>query len=569
MKKLLVTISIIINAILWNSCGMSDDAIGKVGKFEISKNEFMEELQRRFQNRLSTTVIDSATKMNVLKPIVLNKQKLNDAYALDLDDDEEIQKSVAGQRDNFLYSKYFEREIVDQLLPDEEIRKYYDDQKEQVKASHILISYEGSSNKEAKRSKEEALKLASQIYERLKNGEDFTKLVLEYSDDRSKEANKGDLGYFSKGKMIPEFDRAVFSMEVGAISEPVETQYGYHIIRLEEKRDDPRMANSSFEKEYMNIKRTMYRSVAQEASKLWQKHSDSLKNAIGFELVEVNVNRVPEIVNRLSVTSGAITEDAFSEEDRNLILARWNNGEYTLGKLANEFGNIASQFKQRVSNLNQLKQVVDNRGVFFAAVDLALKRGYDREKDIVEELDKVKERQMLVKVQKVQVNDKVEVTEEEKIAYYEEHKEEFVRNPKIEIWEIHVKDESLAKKIAGWAKSGRNFEQLAKKYSTDKGYKDKGGYIGYKEKTHRGTVSREAFKVGPNSVGGPVKYRNNWVVFKTGALTEKEYKAYEEAQSQVQSKLAAAKNKERREQWETELEEEYPLVINQKVWDAI
>ena len=74
---------------------------------------------------------------------------------------------------------------------------------------------------------------------RLKKGEDFAKVASEVTEDPSGKANGGDLGYFSKEQMVPEFSDVAFKLEKGQISEPVKTQFGWHVIKVEDKRAKP------------------------------------------------------------------------------------------------------------------------------------------------------------------------------------------------------------------------------------------------------------------------------------------------------------------------------------------
>lgn len=91
----------------------------------------------------------------------------------------------------------------------------------QVKASHLLVKTE-----------EEAVKLRSEILA----GKDFAQVASEVSLCPSG-ANGGDLGFFGRGQMVPEFETACFSMEIGDISEPIRTQFGWHLIKLTDKKD--------------------------------------------------------------------------------------------------------------------------------------------------------------------------------------------------------------------------------------------------------------------------------------------------------------------------------------------
>ena len=101
---------------------------------------------------------------------------------------------------------------------------------EQVRASHILIKTDGKDEAAAKAKAEDILKQA-------KAGADFAELAKKYSEDEGSAKNGGDLDYFGRGRMVPEFDQAVFAMQPGQISDLVKTQYGYHIIKLVDKKN--------------------------------------------------------------------------------------------------------------------------------------------------------------------------------------------------------------------------------------------------------------------------------------------------------------------------------------------
>jgi peptidyl-prolyl cis-trans isomerase D len=101
---------------------------------------------------------------------------------------------------------------------------------EQVRASHILLKTSGKDDAAVKAKAEDILKQA-------KSGADFAELAKKYSEDEGSAKNGGDLDYFGRGRMVPEFDQAVFAMQPGQISDLVKTQYGYHIIKLIDKKN--------------------------------------------------------------------------------------------------------------------------------------------------------------------------------------------------------------------------------------------------------------------------------------------------------------------------------------------
>ena len=124
-----------------------------------------------------------------------------------------------------LTSKLMEKEID---ITDEEISTYFEenkssfDQQEQVEASHILVEDEAT---------------AKEVKQKLDSGEDFAELVKEFSTDVASVETGGALGYFSAGDMVEEFETAAFGMEINEISDPVNTEYGYHIIKVTDKKE--------------------------------------------------------------------------------------------------------------------------------------------------------------------------------------------------------------------------------------------------------------------------------------------------------------------------------------------
>jgi peptidyl-prolyl cis-trans isomerase D len=116
-----------------------------------------------------------------------------------------------------------------------EIEKSYNDNiemystPEQVRASHILLKTDGKNDAEVKAKADEVLKEA-------KGGADFAELAKKYSQDEQSAKNGGDLDYFARGKMVPEFDEVAFTLQPGQVSDVVKTQFGYHIIKVVDKK---------------------------------------------------------------------------------------------------------------------------------------------------------------------------------------------------------------------------------------------------------------------------------------------------------------------------------------------
>jgi peptidyl-prolyl cis-trans isomerase D len=149
------------------------------------------------------------------------------------------------------------------------------------------------------RSLEEAEALANEIYERLRNGEDFAELAAEYSDDLSNAQNGGDLGWFARGQMVAPFEDAAFALEPGEISEPVETQFGFHIIELIDKDDARPKDESTLEQERFQAYRDWVQAQLasdniERADDLTTKLPDDVATGDIFNLAAPQVPQAPQ-----------------------------------------------------------------------------------------------------------------------------------------------------------------------------------------------------------------------------------------------------------------------------------
>lgn len=146
-----------------------------------------------------------------------------------LADSKEFKARLAYNRNKLLMEQYMQTEAK-AAVTDAAMRKVYDDAvkqmsgQQEVRARHILVATENE---------------AKAIVEDLKKGTDFAELAKQKSKDPGSAAEGGDLGYFGKDQMVPEFAEVAFKLDRGQLSDPVKTQFGWHIIKVEQKRNKP------------------------------------------------------------------------------------------------------------------------------------------------------------------------------------------------------------------------------------------------------------------------------------------------------------------------------------------
>lgn len=179
-------------------------------------------------------------KRQLMEQLVQMKVLAHKAQEMKLDQTPEAKQQIALMTDNILAGMAGKMMMSTATVDPAEVQKYYDSHKsefETVSAHHILIRFKGSpvplKDGEKDLTDEEALAKAQDLVKQLKAGGDFDKIAKAESADAGSGAKGGDLGTFKRGQMVKSFEDAAFSLKVGEISDPVKSQFGYHIIRVD------------------------------------------------------------------------------------------------------------------------------------------------------------------------------------------------------------------------------------------------------------------------------------------------------------------------------------------------
>lgn len=224
--------------------------LAKVNDESVTKEAFLKEVARvpewargQFEGQ--------AGKEKFLDEIVKRELIYQNAIAMKLDNDEDYVAKIDEFKKMTLISLVLQKEVEEKaIVSDAEVKAFFDKNEEkfrigtEIKASHILVETEDE---------------ATSIIDKLNNGEKFGKLAKAHSKDKGSAEKGGDLGFFGRGKMVPEFERAVLSLKVGELSAPVKTRFGFHVIKLADiKEGDPanfEQSKASIQKQIVSLKR--------------------------------------------------------------------------------------------------------------------------------------------------------------------------------------------------------------------------------------------------------------------------------------------------------------------------
>lgn len=246
MKKWILSLSVAAGVIGLSACssdnGDSSELVVESKAGNITKEELYESMKDKYgeqalQELLYQKVLSKKYKVTDKEldaKIADLKKELGDNFDLVLQqnqikDEKELRKIL---KDQLLMEK---AALKDVKVSEEEVKKSYETYKPEIKASHILVKDE---------------KTANEVKKKLDGGSKFEDVAKEYSEDPGSAAKGGDLGFFGPGKMDPAFEKAAYELEVNKISEPVKSQFGFHIIKVTEKKEKESYDKMKDELEY-------------------------------------------------------------------------------------------------------------------------------------------------------------------------------------------------------------------------------------------------------------------------------------------------------------------------------
>ena len=271
MKKLCIYLFFVL---LLFSCSKAQDGkvLATIDNDKITLEEFNKELDRIPMN-MKMLVATQSGKKNYLDRLVVKKLLLKEATKEKIESEKDFQAKLADIREQLVIESLLKKKLsVDSKLTDEDLKKYYDTNRDtfkrekEINTRHILLKTEEE---------------AKQVQGKLVKGEDFAELARQYSVDPNAKTTGGDIGFHPKGTLLPEYEAAAFKLsKVGQMSGIVKTQFGFHIIRLEGTRP---LSYVPFEE----VKDFIRQKIAQEKQKeILEKYLEDLKKAAKITINE-------------------------------------------------------------------------------------------------------------------------------------------------------------------------------------------------------------------------------------------------------------------------------------------
>ena len=556
-RFILLSLGLLVAAV-FAGCGSSDNpTVAVVGDHEVKADEFNEYF-KSVRYSFPTPQDEYDKRRELLDSVVVNRMLIQAAYEKGIDQSEELARIVVANQDKFLIDVLAEKKIAEPSKPTEaELKDFWNKLEYKVKASHILVDSEDT---------------ARALLERVQNGESFEKLAFEYSKDPSAQKNKGDLGYFTWGQMVDEFQKAVWAMEPGEVSPPVKTQFGYHIIKVvdrlpNEYREDFETMKPTIRQQLTERKRNEHGQEYIES--LRAKYSIRVDTATCEYLLHKRESVYPPMLLK-TLPRNDFDVEQLDRNEEELVMATWNGGQMTVKEYLESIRRLAPSVKPDLDDYDSLATFIFNLNIQDILVIEAHEEGIDSDPQYVDRVKMFRELAMA----DIMRNDSIpspETPDEGRLRqYYDEHPDEFTTPTKVHVYEILLSDELKAGKLAKDIKSLRKFRYMAMDLTERPGKRAAEGDLGYIERKWHPEIYDLAVKTPIGSVGGPVVTQGKYSIFYVADKIEAQLKDVLGVKREITQKITRQQKQQAFADWVEERKQNTRIEIKEDaLWETI
>ena len=415
----------------------------------------------------------------------------------------------------------------------------------QIRASHILVAF--NNGKGVPDTAYAKAKLDT-VLKALKSGEEFGKVAMQYSDDTGSKQQGGDLNFFERRMMVREFDEAAFNLSVGQVSDVVKTNFGYHIIKVTDKKPYP-----TFEDDKENLKKIYKQSR-------YQGEYDSLIARLKIKYnFKVNDNNLNYIASKSDSVKIGGDHPKMAEIKETEVLSYAGNSVKAM-EFFNKL-NGSNDYVNKLITYDLLKSAANKLGADYLLDEEAL----NLEKTNAEFASLMEDYRngiFIFKLQDEEVWSKISFDSTKIYNFYTETKNNYVFPDRINFSEIFSNKDSLINHYYDLLKKGTDFDSVAAKYTERPGYAEKAGNYGLVE-INNSPLSEEANKLkNPGEYSNPFADAGGFSIVKLVAKEPSRVKTFEEAKAEVSGAFQESESKRLEQGYIDKLKNKYKAVIH-------
>ncbi|NJD22528.1 MAG: hypothetical protein FIA82_07635 [Melioribacter sp.] len=506
-----------------------------------------------FTDRYSEYLFTSGTKDNIVTRRSILNNMINEYLLYNVDDNQKIfsnpeyQKELNWDKKQTILAYLKDQEIFAKLTAtDKEVRDAYYKSNEKISVRHLFATTEEEANN---------------LYKLLENGSDFKILAKQVFTDTTLQNNGGYLGYFSWGDMDPAFEDAAYALNIGEISKPIKTKFGYSIIKLEDRKPHPLLTETEFLKKKKHMEKVV-RMRKKRAAEIEYLNKLFDPNKVWFD-----EKILGNIFNNLSYSTQYSAENSKTQTS-SAVCVKYENKFYKQTELEKRIDLIPVFHREKLSSLEGLKTVI--KGIILQDIlyQIALRKGYDKQPEVNTTISKYYNNTFL-KYKRKEIADKTAFPDSVTYKFYTDNSQYFKSSDEMNIQEIILKRKTLADSLFVQLNNGMDFGSLAKKYSIRDWSSQNNGEMGFAEVSKYGMLKDTLWKSETGKLIGPIQIEGYYGIFKILGKRTGEIKKYEQVKNDVVRLLNKEKSKSVMQEYIDKLKSKVQIKVNEDLLGSI
>jgi peptidyl-prolyl cis-trans isomerase C len=453
MKKVLYVVMVLLVAVTACSRDESKKVVAKVASRKITVGDLQETYMRVPPGYLPQGIGEEG-KRQFLDDLINKELLVLASYDRKLDKAEETLGGMKRMEQQVLLKELYNAEILEKSkVTEKEIKQRYEEmtRQEEVHARHIVVT--------------DSLR-AQDILKQVRTGRDFAEMAKTYSEDPSTAAMGGDLGFFAKEEPqdSSEFFQWAFRLRPGEVSEVFRTPFGWHIVKVEEKRKrqlDP----------YDKLKTQLESMLIMDKKRdLAGKFLDKIRKEHKFELKDESIKMLAQGIWACTTQAGATPKEIgkrFSADLQGTALATTKEGKYTIADFVKslELGGINAL--PLATSLEDVRGMVESEAITEPLAVEARQLKIHKRATIKKDLVRLKEEKMVETLYQKMVRDSVTVSDEEVFNYYTQHPDNYGTPAVLTLRRLLVERQAAADSLMALAMAGTDLKKLVRENSID------------------------------------------------------------------------------------------------------
>lgn len=520
MNKIFFKAGLLLLPLLIGSCSDNEQIIAKVGETEIKSSVYMERL-KKIREQLDLPD-NGEVRRNLLKTYVDEKLLVEEAGKLGYDSDSAAVEKLNTIKLQELLNLYLQKEIYDKIdLSDDALKAYFFKMNTKLHVRHLYA---------------DTKKEADSLYNLILQGYTFADIAKDVFNDPVLRENGGDLGYMGFDEMQLDFAEEAFRLKPGEISKPVKINYGYSIIKVEDRRGNPLLTEAEFLKQKSQILKAYSKYAAKKASK---DHADDIQKNLS---VQIN-NEVFDQLYRY-FKQGIQNKNISEQNSQNsivsddTILLTSETGVWSVATFREKAQYTSAAQRNWIKNKENFRDFIKGLVAREYIKQKAQDAGYD---ESAEYKDNVEEKFVKYQIDRLKedILASIDAPEDSLQKYYSDNKNVFTVPARINLREIVLSDAELADKIKNKLNQGKVFADLARKYSENKVSAAAGGETGFIELYQFGPMAAEIKQLKPGTWKGPFKIADLYYFVQCIEQQESQVLPFASVKTEVEQKYRA------------------------------